>query len=262
VLEGIARVHGSAPNKKTALLRDPLLELIDRIDTSTPAGLRDRALLLLGFAVGLRRSELVALTVEDLSPSPDGLRIRIARSKTDQHGRGQELLVVYAEAPRPCPVRALRAWIDTAAMTTGPIFRRVTRTGAISSPLSAQTVALIIKKRASAAGLAPTSSPATRCAQATPPRPPATATTPPRSLPPPATKTNASSPATSAPAEAKTTSRTSCDAADALTRLKPVGTATSAFNPGAAVSSSRSTSAGAPQVREYGTLRLARGDAA
>ena len=70
VLEGIARVHGSAPNKKTALLRDPLLELIDRIDTSTPAGLRDRALLLLGFAVGLRRSELVALTVEDLSPFP------------------------------------------------------------------------------------------------------------------------------------------------------------------------------------------------
>ena len=102
VLEGIARVHGSAPNKKTALLRDPLLELIDRIDASTPAGLRDRALLLLGFAVGLRRSELVALTVEDLSPSPDGLRIRIARSK-----------------PTSTPA-------GTAAMTTGAIFRRVT----------------------------------------------------------------------------------------------------------------------------------------
>jgi len=66
VMEGITRVHGAAPNKKTALLRDPLLELIDRIDTGTNAGLRDRALLLLGFAVGLRRSELVALTVEDL----------------------------------------------------------------------------------------------------------------------------------------------------------------------------------------------------
>ena len=155
VMEGIARVHGAAPNKKTALLRDPLLELIDRIDTGTNAGLRDRALLLLGFAVGLRRSELVALTVEDLSPSPDGLRIRIARSKTDQHGRGHELLVVYAEPPRPCPVRALRAWIDAAELTTGPIFRRVTRTGAISSPLTPQTVALIIKKRTRASGLDP-----------------------------------------------------------------------------------------------------------
>jgi site-specific recombinase XerD len=155
VMEGIARVHGSAPNKKTALLRDPLLELIDRIDTGDTAGLRDRALLLLGFAVGLRRSEIVALQVEDLSPSPDGIRIRIARSKTDQYGRGQELLIVYAEAPRPCPVRALRAWLDAAQITTGAIFRRVTRTGAISSPLTAQTVALIIKKRARAAGLDP-----------------------------------------------------------------------------------------------------------
>lgn len=155
VMEGIARVHGAAPNKKTALLRDPLLELVDRIDLSTTAGVRDHALLLLGFAVGLRRSELVALTVEDLSPSPDGMRIRIARSKTDQHGRGHELLVVYAEPPRPCPVRALRAWLDTAAITNGPIFCRVTRTGAISSPLTPQTVALIIKKRARAAGLDP-----------------------------------------------------------------------------------------------------------
>src|SRR5450755_1557935 len=108
----VLTVHGAAPHKKTALLRDPLLELIDRIDTRNTGGLRDRALLLLGFAVGLRRSELVALTVEDLSPSPDGLRIRIARSKTDQQGRGHELLLVYAESPRPCPVRALRAWLD------------------------------------------------------------------------------------------------------------------------------------------------------
>ena len=102
-MEGIARVHGTAPNKKTPLLRDPLLELIDRIDPTATAGLRDLALLLLGFAVGLRRSELTALTVEDLSPSSDGLRIRIARSKTDQQGRGHEQLVLYAEPPRPCP---------------------------------------------------------------------------------------------------------------------------------------------------------------
>ena len=155
IMEGIARIHGAAPNKKTALLRDPLLELIDRIDTSTNAGLRDRALLLLGFAVGLRRSEIVVLTVEDLSPSPDGLRIRIARSKTDQQGRGHELLLVYAEPPRPCPVRAIRAWLDAAEITSGPLFRRVTRTGAVSSPLTPQTVALIIKKRARAAGLDP-----------------------------------------------------------------------------------------------------------
>ena len=133
-IEGIARVHGAAPNKKTALLRDPLLDVIDRIDTATSAGLRDRALLLVGFAVGRRRSELVALMVEDLSPSPDGVRIRIARSKTDQQARGHELLLVYAQPPSPSPVRTLRAWLDAAEITTSPIFRRVTRTGGISSP--------------------------------------------------------------------------------------------------------------------------------
>ena len=155
VLEGISRVHGAAPNKKTALLRDPLLELIDRIDPATAAGIRDRALLLLGFAVGLRRSELAALKVEDLSPSPDGTELRIARSKTDQQGRGNQLLVVYAEPPRPCPVQELRSWLETAQITDGEIFRRVTRTGAVSSPLTPQSVALVIKKRARAAGLDP-----------------------------------------------------------------------------------------------------------
>jgi len=98
---------------------------------------------------------LVALATEDLSHSPDDLRIRIARSKTDQQGRAQELLVAYAESPPPCPVRALRVWIGAAANSSGPVFRRVTATGAVRSPLTAQSVALIIKKRALAAGLDP-----------------------------------------------------------------------------------------------------------
>jgi hypothetical protein len=110
--------------------------------------------------------------------------------------------------PRP---RALRAWLDTAQITTGPLFRRVTRTSAISSPLTPQTVALIIKKRARAAGLDPRefaghslrSGYATQAAR--------DGHHPPRSPPPPATKINASSPATSAPAAEKTTSPTSSD---------------------------------------------------
>ena len=155
VLEGIARVHGTAPNKKTALLRDPLLELVDRIDTSGNAGLRDRALLLVGFALGLRRSELVAIELKDISPSPDGVTIRIARSKTDQQGRGASLLLPYAESPNPCPVRALRAWLDASGITDGPVFRRLSRAGAIGTPLTPQSVALIIKRRADAAGLDP-----------------------------------------------------------------------------------------------------------
>lgn len=155
VLEGIARTHGAPPVKKLALLRDPLLEVIDRIEPSTPDGLRDRALLLLGFALGLRRSELVAVSVEHLSPHHDGLTVRLPSSKTDQTRAGHAFLLAYAETPNPCPVRAIRAWIDHACLTSGPLARRVTRTGAISAPLSAQSVALIIKRRVRAAGLDP-----------------------------------------------------------------------------------------------------------
>lgn len=87
VLEGIARTHGSAAAKKVALLRDPLLELIDRIDPTTTDGMRDRALLLLGFALGLRRSELVSVSVEHLSPHHDGLTIRLTSSKPTRLAR-------------------------------------------------------------------------------------------------------------------------------------------------------------------------------
>jgi integrase len=144
---------GAAPAKKVALLRDALLGTISRIDVSTTAGLRDRALLLVGFALGLRRSDLVAITVEDTSPHPDGVLVRLVRSTTDQAGTGKALRLAYAEDRRPCPVRALGAWLDAAAITEGAVFRRVTRTGAIWSPLSAQSVALIIKRRVTAAGL-------------------------------------------------------------------------------------------------------------
>ncbi|CAB4896860.1 site-specific integrase [Patulibacter sp. NPDC049589] len=155
VLEGIARTHRSAPKKKVALLRDPMVQLIDRIETDTPAGLRDRALLLLGFALGLRRSELVQILIEDLSPNADGLTIRLATSKTDQTGHGHEFLLPYAEPGRPCPVRAIRAWLDHTGLTHGPLIRRLHRNGIPGEALSPQSVALIVKRRAKAAGLNP-----------------------------------------------------------------------------------------------------------
>jgi len=155
LLEGIARTLGAAPQGKVALLRDRLTAVVEGIDPATTAGLRDRALILVGFSLGLRRSELVALAVKDLSPHPDGLTVRSARSKTDHSARGTALLMAYAKDGRACPVRALRAWLDHTAITEGAIFRRVTRTGAVITPLTAQSVALIVKRRARAAGLDP-----------------------------------------------------------------------------------------------------------
>jgi site-specific recombinase XerD len=155
VLEGIARTHGAPPAKKVALLRDPLVRAVDSIDDSTVAGARDRAVLLVGFALGLRRTELVALAVEDVEPHPDGALVTIARSKTDQRASGARLLLAYADDGRPCPIRALRSWLATAGVAAGPVFRRVTRSGAVTTPLTAQSVALIVKRRVAAAGLDP-----------------------------------------------------------------------------------------------------------
>jgi integrase len=74
-------------------------------------GIRDRALLLLGFAGAFRRSELVALNVEDIEETPDGMKITIRRSKTDQEGEGQKVGIPRGKHAATCPVRALTAWL-------------------------------------------------------------------------------------------------------------------------------------------------------
>jgi integrase len=213
VLEGIARTHGAPPAKKVALERDALLAVIAAIDTATPAGLRDRALLLVGFALALRRSELVALRVEDLQRHPDGMLVTLNRSKTDQHGRGHTFLLAHSENPEACPVAALRAWIAHTRLTEGPIARRLSRTGSVLGPLTAQSIALIVRRRVQAADLPGTmaaDSRGTRCAPGSRRRPLATATAPRRSATSPATATRAPSTATSRPAPAPKTSRGCC----------------------------------------------------
>jgi integrase len=90
--------------------------------------LRDRALLLLGFAGAVRRSELVALDVADLKETADGLHVVIRHSKSDQEGRGA--MIAIPRGSMACPVAALKAWITAAEITDGPIFRPVGKAGA------------------------------------------------------------------------------------------------------------------------------------
>jgi len=159
VMTGIRRQHGTRPLRRAVPLDlDPLDRLIAPIDASTLAGLRDRALLLLGFAAALRRSELVALDVEHLDFNPArGLSVLIAGSKTDQERAGARVAVPYARAGNDrCPVRALRAWLDAAGIHRGPVFLRMRRGDRLGERrLSDQSVALIVKHRAQAAGLPP-----------------------------------------------------------------------------------------------------------
>ena len=121
-----------------------------------PAGCRDRALLLLGFAGALRRSELVGLDVADVTEGTDGLTVRLRRSKTDQEGAGRTVGIPYGSNPATCPVRAWRAWLEVSGVAEGAAFRPVDRHGHIGGTrLSAQAVALVLKRHAARAGLDP-----------------------------------------------------------------------------------------------------------
>jgi integrase len=116
-------------------------------------GIRDRAILLLGFAGAFRRSELVALDVDDVAECETGLRITIRHSKTDQEGAGATIAIVRGSIA--CPVAALRAWRDAAGITSGPLFRSIRKGGKVGARLSAQSVADVVKAHAENVGLDP-----------------------------------------------------------------------------------------------------------
>lgn len=152
-LAGIRRRKGIRRKQQAPLTIDHIRGIAFRADLK---GLRDKALLLVGFAGCFRRSELVALRAEDLEETPHGLRALVGRSKTDQEGRGVWVDIVRATRhPDACPVQALRAWLEAAGITEGPLFRSLTR-GArprIGPALSAVTVDTVVKWAAEQCGL-------------------------------------------------------------------------------------------------------------
>jgi site-specific recombinase XerD len=153
-LAGIRRSYGTAQTKKAAATADRVMAMTAQPD-QTLAALRDRALLLLGFAMAARRSELVALDVADVEETTEGLRITIRGSKTDQERAGQVLAVPRGSIA--CPVAALRTWLDAAGITDGPLFRPINKSDKVGTGrLTAQSVALIVKAAARRAGLDPT----------------------------------------------------------------------------------------------------------
>ncbi len=153
VLRGIRRTIGTAKLQKAPATAQVMRELLAHCP-DTPIGKRDRALLVLGFAGAFRRSELVALQVEDLAEATDGLVVTIRRSKTDQEGAGQEVAIL--RGVKLCPVAAVQEWLAAAGITSGPVFRQVARGGRIGDvALSDHAVATIIKKIIIRAGLDP-----------------------------------------------------------------------------------------------------------
>jgi site-specific recombinase XerD len=152
-VRGIRRSHGVAKVRKSPAVSAKVLAMVATAPGGL-TGLRDTAILLLGFGGAFRRSELVALDVADIAETETGLLVTIRHSKTDQEAEGETIAI--SRGDRACPVKALRAWLDAAGIEAGPIFRPINKSGVVApSRLSDRSVANIVKAYAEQAGLDP-----------------------------------------------------------------------------------------------------------
>jgi site-specific recombinase XerD len=151
--KGIRRTLGTMAAQKAPALTADVRAMVALAGAGL-IGVRDRALILLGFAGAFRRTELVGLDFTDLDFGQDGLTIMLRRSKTDQEGQGRKLGIPYGSNPETCPVRSLQVWIEASGIVAGPVFRSLNRHGRLQpARLSAGDVARIVKKMAQLAGL-------------------------------------------------------------------------------------------------------------
>lgn len=152
---GLRRSLVARPDQKAPISTDWLREMLEVLPDGI-RGVRDRAILTIGFAGGFRRSELAALTLGDVQFHPQGVELLVRKSKTDQVGHGQVKVIAYGQNPGTCPVRALEDWLELAGLTEGPVFRPIDRHDNIRPrALTAHSIARIVKESARKAGLEP-----------------------------------------------------------------------------------------------------------
>jgi site-specific recombinase XerD len=154
---GIKRRKGSIQKGKKPILISNLKVLIDVIDEKVNEEikkLRDRTIILIGFSGGFRRNEIVSLDYDDLDFVPEGVKIDIRRSKTDQFGEGSVKALPYFDNSKYCPVVSLKKWISISKINSGSLFRRFLKGSKLSEKrLTDQTVALLIKEYLQLAGI-------------------------------------------------------------------------------------------------------------
>jgi site-specific recombinase XerD len=147
---GIKRRKGSIQLAKKPILISSLKKIINAIDEQNKEEIkkfRDRSIILIGFSGGFRRNEIVSLDCDDLDFVPEGLKINLKRSKTDQFGEGFTKALPYLDNSQYCPVASLKKWIEISKITSGAVFRRFSRGSRLSeNRLTDQTVALLIKE--------------------------------------------------------------------------------------------------------------------
>ena len=147
LLKGIRRspeVNRKVEKKRALRLTD--LKKVLPLLSNNSIGIRDRAILLIGFTGAFRRSELADLELSDVTFTPSGLTIRIDHSKTDQEAVGMVKTIGQGHNPMTCPIQALREWIEVSGIESGKLFRSVTKGGKIGDRISGYAIAEIVKK--------------------------------------------------------------------------------------------------------------------
>ena len=156
-LMGIRRVKGSIQKGKKPILINHLKLIINSINeqkTNETKKLRDKAIILIGFGGGFRRTELISIDYEDLEFVPEGLKITLRKSKTDQFGEGMIKGLPYFDDENYCPVTNLRKWLEISNINSGPIFRRFSKGSNLTDDrLTDQSVVLLIKEHLRLAGI-------------------------------------------------------------------------------------------------------------
>ena len=154
---GIKRRKGSIQKSKKPILISNLKKIINVIDHQKKEEIkkcRDRTIILIGFSGGFRRNEIVSLDYDDLDFVPEGLKINLRRSKTDQFGEGFTKALPYFDNPQYCPVSSLKNWLEISKINSGPVFRRFVKGSKLSkNRLTDQTVALLLKEYLNLTGM-------------------------------------------------------------------------------------------------------------
>lgn len=154
VRRGLMRTYGAAPRRVARPLTvDEIRQIVACIDRTTPIGIRDAAIILLGYASAMRRAEIVALTLVDVEHKPAGLLLNIRQSKMDQEGHGQVVAVAHGHHALTDPVAALAAWRAVRGEAPGALFTRIWGSSVSLESLSGHVVARMLRARAVAAGL-------------------------------------------------------------------------------------------------------------
>ncbi|WP_216830746.1 site-specific integrase [Alkalihalobacterium elongatum] len=154
-MQGLQRKIGIEEKGKEALWLHELRQVIEALPTDKLIGIRNSALLVIGWAGAFRRSELIGINIEDISKTRDGLIIHLTKSKTDQKGEGQDVALPYGSNSLTCLVRAFEDWVSASGITEGPLFRRMDRHGNVMGRLTPASVRMVVMNSCEEVGLDP-----------------------------------------------------------------------------------------------------------